>query len=72
MEAEDDGGEVEGQKAVQQIADWVVVGCDEGVWNVDAVVPGLVPLGQGATGGGVKEVGVDVVLEYLCELAKIL
>jgi hypothetical protein len=45
VEAEDDGGEVEWQKAMQEVAYWMVVGCDERVGDVDAVVPGTVPLG---------------------------
>ena len=65
MKAEDDGREIEGQEAMEQVANWVVVGCNERVGDVDAVVPRLVPVGQGAACGGVEEVCMDVVLEDL-------
>lgn len=65
MEAEEDGGEVEGQEAVEQVAGRMVVGGDEAVGGVDGVVPGLVPVGEGAAGWGVQELLVDVVLQDL-------
>jgi hypothetical protein len=65
VEAEDDGRKIEGKEAVQEVAYWVVIGCDKGVRDVDAVVPGLVPVGKDTTSGGVEEVVVDVVLQDL-------
>jgi hypothetical protein len=40
----------------------MVVGRDKGVWNRDAVVPGLVPCCKTAAKRGVQDVEVDVVL----------
>lgn len=65
MEAEGDGGEIEGEETVQEVASWMVVGGDEGVRDVDVVMPGLMPMGEGAACWGVQEVVVDVVLKYL-------
>lgn len=43
----------------------MVVRCDEGVGDVYAVVPGLMPAGEDAAGGGVQDVEMDVVLQNL-------
>jgi hypothetical protein len=62
VEAEDDGGKIEGEEAVQQVAYRVVVGCDEGIGNVDAVVPGLMPMGEDSTGWSMEQVIMDIIL----------
>jgi hypothetical protein len=50
---------------MKEIADWVVVGCDKRVRDFNAVMPGLVPVGEDTAVLGVQNVQVDVVLEDL-------
>lgn len=66
MEAERDSGKVERQKTVEEVTGWVIVGCDEGVGDVDTVMPCLMPVCEGTAGRGVEDLLVDVVLEDLC------
>lgn len=64
VEAECNGGEIDGEKAVQEIACRVVVGSGERVRHVDAVMPGPMQPSQDSARGRVH-VLVDVVLEHL-------
>lgn len=63
MHAESDGGEVEGEEAVEEVGEGVVVVCDEGVGDFDGVVPRLVEGGEAPARGGVEDVCVNVVLD---------
>lgn len=50
---------------MQEVACWVVIICHEGVWDLNAVVPGLMPVGESAAIRRVEDVSVDIVLEGL-------
>jgi hypothetical protein len=49
---------------VSEVAERMVVGCDEGIGRGDRVLPGCVGFGEGRL-LGVKDVAVDEILEDL-------